>query len=371
MGKRVFSIDCRTSTPHFPGVGRYVSELTAALVPFLGPDERLILIAPVGAQPAVDPDKVQVVSTPASPFSLSQQASIPRLLAQSSTHVYHSTYYLMPYRPAVPTVLTAYDLIPLLFPASVSRRARLFFRLCHRLALNAAQKIVAISETTRQDLLSRYRLSTDKVVTIPLGVSSRFQPASSGTCREVCGRYGLTGRYALYVGINKPHKNLARLLQAWEKVCRQGDARLTLVMAGPWDARYDTLRAEAHTLGIDGKVRFLGPVPLCDLPGLYTGADLFVFPSLYEGFGLPVLEAMACGTPVACSDIPSLKEIGGQAISYFDPVDPASAADLMVELLEDRMLASQRANEGLQRAARFSWEETARRTLLQYRALLG
>jgi alpha-1,3-rhamnosyl/mannosyltransferase len=178
--------------------------------------------------------------------------------------------------------------------------------------------------------------------------------------------HGLPERYILYLGSNKPHKNLVRLVEAWAVLQPQP---LPLVVAGFWDARYPGPRQHAEELGIE-EVIWLGPVPEQDLPALYTGATLFVFPSLYEGFGLPVLEAMACGTPVACSDSSSLPEVAGDAAILFDSTDVGDMAEAIGLLLGNPDLRQRLAKAGLQRAKRFSWQRTAKETLEVYRHVL-
>ncbi|HID89588.1 MAG TPA: glycosyltransferase family 1 protein, partial [Anaerolineae bacterium] len=185
-------------------------------------------------------------------------------------------------------------------------------------------------------------------------------------------KYGLPERYILYLGSNKPHKNLVRLVEAWALVTKRGTrdtehgSRTTLVIAGAWDPRYPESRERAESLGL-GNIRWLGPVPESDLPALYTGATVFVFPSLYEGFGLPVLEAMACGAPVICSNVSSLPEVAGDAAVTFTPTDPGAIADALDRVLNDAGLCADLRDRGLRRARLFSWDQSARRTLALYR----
>jgi glycosyltransferase involved in cell wall biosynthesis len=174
----------------------------------------------------------------------------------------------------------------------------------------------------------------------------------------------------LYLGINKPHKNLSRLLQAYRLLREEmGVETPLLVIAGAWDERYPEVKQQAAATELADSVRFLGPVPEADLPSLYAAATLFVFPSLYEGFGLPVLEAMACGTAVACSRSSSLPEVGGRTAFYFDPRDVAEMAAVIARPLRDKRLRAEREQQGLDQAARFSWQRTADETLAIYREL--
>jgi alpha-1,3-rhamnosyl/mannosyltransferase len=297
-----------------------------------------------------------------SPFSLSQQWRLPALLR--SSQLYHSPYVLMPYLAPVPTLLTAYDLIPLFFPAVVARKTRLVFSLAIRLAVRKARRVIAISEATRQDFIRHLGVDPSRISTVPLAPAAVFQPASAAQIRQVRTKFGLPARFLLYVGSNKPHKNLKALVQALAGLPED----IPLAIAGAWDPRYPQVRAAAENLDLSGRVRFLGPLPDGDLAVLYAACSLFIFPSLYEGFGLPVVEAMACGAPVACSDIASLPEAGGSAAAYFDPRDPLSIRSAVQELLESPGRLAEMAAAGLVQAGRFSWQQTAGATVEIYRS---
>jgi glycosyltransferase involved in cell wall biosynthesis len=376
-----YVLDARTATPHFPGIGRYVTSLARALVPQLRPGERLTLLGhpdhpiPLPASPAV-----QVHPLAVSPFSLTQQWEVPSLLRRLGADLYHSPYYLMPYLPGLRTVLTVYDVIPLRHPEHSSVRARLLFRLTTALALLSAAQVLAISEAARQDFVADFRVPAGRIRAIPLAADPAFRPQPPQVIEEVRRRYNLPDRFVLYLGSNKPHKNLVRLVQAWRHAgCRLQVAGSQvpvsrLVIAGAWDPRYPEARMLAEqgnnlqpsTFNLQSIV-WLGRVPEADLPALYAAAAAFVFPSLYEGFGLPVLEAMACGAPVVCSAVSSLPETAGDAALLVDPTDvDALAAALARVLLEPDLAADLRAR-GFEQAARFTWDRTAAETLSIYR----
>jgi len=369
-----FVLDARTATDHFPGIGRYVVNLAQAMVPLLGEGEQLSLLRdlaqsfPYGLT-ALSGGPVRTIEVACSPFSLGQQWRVPRLLRGLGADVYHSPYYLMPYRPGVSTVVTVYDLIPLLFSRHVPARARLLFRWTTAFALRAASHVIVISEATRRDLQACFRLSSQKVTTIPLAAASSFRPRSPTEVARVRRKHALPEDYVLYLGINKPHKNLVRLIDAFSLVTQHA-SRFTLVIAGAWDSRYPEPRQRVTELGLEGDVRFLGPVAEGDLPALYSGALLFAFPSECEGFGLPVLEAMACGTPVACANVSSLPEVGGDAVLYFDPADVEAIAEAFCQALADADLRTELRERGLRQAAHFSWKQTAQRTLDLYRHIV-
>ncbi len=368
-----YVLDARTAADHFPGIGRYVSQLARHLVPQLADDEALLLLHNPQAQsrwflPAPQAN-VQWVATTVSPFSLAQQWQIPRLLRQVNATVYHSAYTLMPYRPGVPTLVTLYDLIPEQFPQLVSPQARLLARLATRLALRAGRHFLAISEATRQDFLRCYPVKPGQITAVPLAADEQFKPQPKTVVTALRHKLNLPERYVLYLGINKPHKNLVRLVEAWATVVNDLPTAPPLLIAGRWDARYEAVKTAVAHHHLHEHVRFLGSVDDADLPALYSGARLFIFPSLAEGFGLPVLEAMACGTAVACAQTSSLPEVGGDAVAYFDPSDSQAMAQTLLALLPDTAKLDELAQRGLVQAGRFSWEETAASTLSYYRRL--
>jgi glycosyltransferase involved in cell wall biosynthesis len=367
-----YVFDARTVTPHFPGIGRYVANLAPALVAQLEPAERLLVLhAPEARErlAGLEGPQVRLLPTSISPFAMGQQLQLPRLLREAGDFsLYHSTYYLMPYSMRLPTVLTFYDLIPLQHPETVSRRARTLFRLTMGMALSVSAHVMSISEAARRDLLARFKLPPERVTMTPLAADARFRPQPAEEIARVRDKYGLPEEMVLFVGINKPHKNLVRLIEAFAKLVQQGSSA-SLVLAGPWDERYPETMQAIDGLRAKGRVRLLGPVADADLPALYAAATVFVLPSQYEGFGLPVLEAMACGAPVACSNTSSLPEIAGEAAITFDPYSADAISAAIGQLLGDGGLRRQMAQLGMEQAVRFTWEKTAAQTLQVYRAV--
>ena len=402
-----FILDARTATPHFPGIGRYVTNLARALVPLLAPDEWLSVICDPAYPIALPPsDTVRTIPLAVSPFALRQQWAIPRLLRSfhvrragspassaqpPASSLYHSPYIAMPYWPGVPSLLTVYDLIPVRYPAYSSPRARFFIRWMTRLALRAARHVMAISEFTRRDFVAEFGLRPEHISAIPLAADPAFQPQPPEAVAAVRVRYDLPERFVLYLGSNKPHKNLTRLVEAWQIADSKWPLRMaigSLVIAGAWDESYPEARELADSSGVKTSTEngqhpvssnqlpvWLGPVPEADLPALYSAATVFVFPSLYEGFGLPVLEAMACGTPVICSNTSSLPEVAGDpsagsgpsAALLVNPLDTAALAEALRLVLTDDGLRAELRRRGLARVARFTWQQTAAATLAIYR----
>jgi alpha-1,3-rhamnosyl/mannosyltransferase len=374
-------IDGRYIQDHFPGIGRYTYNLSRALTQ-VAPDEVFVLLH----NPAllntrydlaclIHLPNIELVRINVPTFSWTEQLRLPLVIGYLSLDVCHSPYYIKPYWLPCPSVVTIYDLISKLYPQYLpSPWARLTFEFATRLALRSAQRVITASQAARSDLIVLYHLAPKKIAVTPLAADERFRPLNQKEIELVRHKYDLPEHYALYLGINKPHKNLVRLIEAWSLLighCSLGFGHWPLVIAGHWDPRYPQARERAQQLGLEQRVRFLGPVAEADLPALYSGADLFVFPSLYEGFGLPVLEAMACGVPVVCSKTSSLPEIVGEAALTFDPLDVEEMAAKIEKALGDEALREEMREKGLQRAARFSWERTAEKTLEVYRAVVS
>jgi len=379
-GPLSIALDGRTIGDHFPGIGRYAYHLASALAAGFPdhhfhllynprePNSRFDLPALAARFPNLD-----LLDCPVSPFALSQQWHVPRLLrkASPSPTVYHSLYYSMPLCTGLPAVVTIYDLIPLRFPTYFSWRERLLFRLAVWFALRGCRGIIAVSRSTMDDLILFFRVDDRRVTVVPAAADSSFRPQEDpGRFGDVRRRYGLPDRYVLYVGSNKPHKNLVRLVDAWATVVgRSAGSGAALVIAGPWDRRYPEARERVEALDLGDHVRFVGPVAEVDLPALYQGAMLFVFPSQYEGFGLPALEAMACGTPVICGNRASLPELVGDASLLVDPDDVSALADAISRLLADESRRGALRQRGLARAHLFSWERVAKQTMAVYQAV--
>jgi alpha-1,3-rhamnosyl/mannosyltransferase len=359
-------IDARTATPHFPGIGRYVSNLIEALNSFHGQ----ISIHVIKSQPHV----TSYVSQPypstvtnASVFSLSQQWVVPKLIDRVSGSLYHSTYYLMPYMVKIPVVFTCYDLIPVVYPKYFKPLQRLIYKIAHLAASKVSSHIIAISESTKSDLMKYFSIEEQKISVIPLAADTRFSRQTEKSIDIIRSAYSLPVRYCLYVGTNKPHKNLLGLVKAWrflhEKKVLDG---YSLVIAGHWDTRYPEAKEFVSKYNLTKAVKFMGDVEDEHLPAIYSGAALFIHPSLYEGFGLPIIEAMACGTAVACSNISSLPEVAGNAATYFNPTDPMDIAVKLGDIFADRSKLDSLRDKSIHQAARFSWHQTALQTMEVY-----
>jgi glycosyltransferase involved in cell wall biosynthesis len=282
--------------------------------------------------------------------------------------LFHATEHLLLPLRRCPTVLTVHDLIFHLFPQHHKPLNRWYLNAALPLYCRRASAIICVSERTKSDLVGAWRVDPAKVHVVYEAPDEIFQPAAPAQVADVRRRYGLPERYLLTVGTIEPRKNLTRLVEALELLrlsCE--DARLVVVGSTGWLYKdfYDRLARSEHR----SAVLLTGFVPNVDLPAVYSGAIATVFPSLYEGFGLPVLESMACGTPVVTSQAASLPELGGDAALYFDPQDvPGMAAALQQVWCDPELCHSMRA-QGLIRAARFSWARAAQETLRVYESV--
>jgi len=259
------------------------------------------------------------------------------------------------------SVVTIHDLGYLAFPEAHTARRRLELDLSTRWCLRAARRVIAISQATRNDLVRHYRADPERVAVVYHGLGRAFRPLNDPQqIAAIRARYALDAPYFLYLGTIQPRKNLARLIDAFARsVARE----TLLVIAGRRGWLSEPIARRAAELGLTHRVRFPGYVPDADLPALLGGALAFVFPSLYEGFGMPVLEAMACGAPVLTSTTSALPEVAGDAALLVDPGDTDAIAAALGRLAADESLRADLRARGLARAAGFTWERCARDTL--------
>jgi glycosyltransferase involved in cell wall biosynthesis len=276
-----------------------------------------------------------------------------------------------PVRRRMRTVVTIHDLGYLRFPDAHTRAHRLYLRLSTLWSARVASQVIAVSSATRDDLVRLAHVPPAAITVIHHGLSPRFRPiADSGSVAAAQQRYGITPPYFLYVGTIQPRKNLVRLIEAFahlthreRRTANDGHGDPTLVIAGKRGWLTEAIERRAAELGVAKRVRFTGYVDDDDLPALLGGALAFVFPSLYEGFGMPVLEAMACGSPVLTSKSSSLPEVAGDAALLVDPTDTTAIAEGLARLSTDGALRAELRTRGLARAAEFTWDRCAEQTL--------
>jgi glycosyltransferase involved in cell wall biosynthesis len=299
-----------------------------------------------------------------------QQTELPLLLWRYSINLLHSPHYAMPLLARCHQVVTFHDLTFILFPQLHVLAKRVYFRAMMRISCRLADAIITISENTRQDLLKVLKTPPSKVISIPLGVGPEFHPLDDFSLLEQVRRsYNLPARFFLYVGTIEPRKNLPLLFNAYQKYCMEGgDAGLIIVGQQGWmvEGLIQTLQGRVA----EDRVRWLGYVPQQDLTALYNLALALVYPTLYEGFGLPPLEAMACGTPVISSAVGAIVEHVGDAGILLSPNDETGLTRAMLDIAKTPELCQAFRNKGLERTSWYTWERTAIQTLKVYRHIL-
>jgi glycosyltransferase involved in cell wall biosynthesis len=298
-----------------------------------------------------------------------EQALLPRSAARAGVDLVHSLASTAPLRGRFARVVTIHDLIYARFPEAHAGLRDMGMRVLVPAAARRADRVIADSQSTRSDLIELLGIQAGRIDVVPLGLGAvrRAQPLSE---RETRARFGLgERRIVLSLSAKRPHKNLRALLDALAELPAEG--RPALVLPGYPTAYERELRTDARGLGLDDDVRFLSWVSAEELEGLWKLASAFVFPSLYEGFGLPVLEAMARGVPVACSNASSLPEVAGDAALLFDPRIPSQIAQAIQRLLGDETLADRLRALGHERTRKFTWARAARLTLDTYARSLG
>ena len=297
-----------------------------------------------------------------------EQQLLPRLAQRAGVNVLHSLLNTGPASGSFHRVVTIHDLIYQIHPAAHSLARTVAMRMLVPLAARSAHRIIVPSETTRRDVIRLLGVDASKIDLVPQGVGMTT-PRRTESEELLRGRYELGTRpIVLTLSLKRKHKNLERLIEALALIPHE--RRPVLVLAGHPTAYEQTLREHATRLGVASDTRFLPWVPAEELEGLYRSATAFVFPSLYEGFGLPVLEAMTRGVPVACSDRGALAEVADAAALIFDPERPHEIAAAIERLLADAGERERLARMGRVNAARYSWAETARGTLSSYETAL-
>ncbi len=256
---------------------------------------------------------------------------------------------------SIQTVLTFFDMQHEFYPENFEHKQLESLRSLYRSSVSSANYIIASSMFTKTSLVEKYQFEKEKISVLPVGIDSEFQRSTDQDVEIIRHRYDLHSNYIIYPANPWPHKNHNFLMRVFKTVRQFYPGRIQLVLTGKLVGDYADLKKLATMLGISDMVRDLGFVPQGDMAGLYTGARVLVFPSLFEGFGIPVVEAMACGCPVAASSATSLPEVGGDAVVYFDPMDEESAVKAILSVLNDPALALKLSQKGIERARLFAW----------------
>jgi len=355
------------------GSGQYLRQLVAHL-PAVAPELEFSLVMP-RAEAGV-PGGCTVAVPRRLPAQWGkiwfEQFGFPRACRRLGADVAHVPYWAPPAAPPLPTVVTIHDLIPLLLREYRGGPGVRAYTAMVAATARSATLILTDSESSRRDILAHLGVPEERVRAIPLAADGRFRPGPCAEDEAVRQRYGLPERYVLYLGGFDVRKNVATALATYTWAGPAIGTEWPLVVAGRLPQRHSAFipdpRRQAQALQLEPQwVRFIGAVEEADKPALYRGAVALLFPSRYEGFGLPPLEALACGTPVVGSNAASVPEVVGAAGVLLDPDDAAGMAGVLIQLAQDPAFHTQLSRSALQQAARFSWQRTAQETLAAYR----
>ena len=346
---------------HDYGIGTYIRNLLSGLTRLDRDTEYIVLCRPrdldwIGSLG----DNFRAVPEHARPYSLGEQVWIPLSVARERVHLLHEPHYVLPLATRCRCVVTIHDCIHLMFPQYLpGRMAHAYAKASMWSAVRKSDRILTVSEASKRDILRFFDIPPEKVVVIYNAIDERFlAPPDLERMDMIRQRYQLDHPFLLYVGNIKPHKNLERLIEAFALARAGGLDDLRLVIVGDEISKYPPLRQTVHRHRLDKQVRFLGFQPYDTLAAFYRLARAFVFPSLYEGFGLPPLEAMASGTPVVTSNVSSMPEIAGGAAILVDPHEPASIAQGITTAVTDAARRAELIDRGLARARNFSWTQS-------------
>ncbi len=359
---------------HDFGIGTYIRNLVTGLGALDHESEYVLLARPEDTHAAAEAGpNFRAVVERSRPYSFGEQWRIPRAAARARADLLHEPHYVLPPLTRCKTVVTIHDCIHLRFPEYLPGRAA--FAYAHgmiRLAARKADRVLTVSDASKRDILHYTGVAPEKVVVVPNGLDARFAAVPDADAIDrVRQRFQLDHPFVLYVGNVKPHKNLERLIAAFAAMRADGPDGLKLVVIGDETSKHPVLRQAVHRHRLDKHVRFLGFQPAATLVVFYRLARAFAFPSLYEGFGLPPLEAMANETPVVTSNVSSLPEVAGDAALLVDPYDVASIADGLRRAVTDDALRETLIARGRVRAREFSWARAAADTLAVYRQVMG
>lgn len=377
MKKIVF--DGRFLSLSHAGLGRYSCELLKALLPLDENTQYYVLILK-GAK--IDSDlasamydrklPVEIIEVTSRHYSLGEQTEILKILNELKPDLVHFPHFNHPLLYRGKFVVTIHDLILTQYAEGGGRLKRHAYKYVILHAAKKSQKILTVSSFVKDELVRAFDLPVNKVVVTYNGIDEKFQKITNPRTLKKAENYGLVNPYILSVGQWRSHKNLIRLVEAFAKIISDSKftGKIDLVFAGRDDPRYPELKNKIKELGLGDKVKFTGFVSDEDLPIIYNNASVFAFPSLAEGFGLPGLEAQACGVPVASSNRTSLPEVFGKGAVYFDPENVDDMAEKILTLLTDREQRVNIAREAEINVKKFSWDRTAQKTLEVYREII-
>ena len=351
---------------HITGIGRFLRNFLEG-VAALRPPHEILVYGDERTDPGAVPPPAALRVIPGRLTPWWDHVSLPRAVARDGVDVLFSPYDKGPLRGRCPLVLTVHDLLFLTLSEFHGVRRVLYDRwytLLHRRMFDRAAAILTVSAASRDDVVALFGVPPERIRIVPNAVTRTCRRVEDGAeIERVKARYGIAEDYLMYVGNFKPHKNVKGLLDAYARLPQPVQNRCLLLLCGHLDAFGEQVRRAAAARGLGRRVVFPGAVPDADLPALYSGASAFVFPSLYEGFGIPPLEAMACGTPVVCSDAPPLPDVVGEAALVVNARRPEAIAEAIARVLDDAGLRAELHAKGLERVKHFSVERVTQMIL--------
>jgi glycosyltransferase involved in cell wall biosynthesis len=354
------------------GIGSYLQGLLGELVRLDGLGTVVLLVGSEGRHLLPElPEHWRLVEVEAPGYSLREQAAVLAAALRAGVDLLHVPHYVLPWLFPRPMVVTVHDIIHVLFPEFLPNSLGFAYaRFAIRTAVRRARRVVTGSRTTADDLKRLFGASEARLRVIPHGVHAEFLDAGDPSAdAAVRATLGIEGAYMLHVGNHKPHKNVEGLLKAYQLVAHDRRGIVPpLVMVGGFPPDGELAR-RVRVMGLGGAVRCLGHVERRELAAVFRGATAFLYPTLYEGFGLPVLEAMACGVPVVAGDVPAVREVAGDAIIRVNPRDVVELAAAVRRLLAQPELQRELRARGRARAVEFSWRRAAEATLDVYRTV--
>jgi glycosyltransferase involved in cell wall biosynthesis len=375
MNEKIYNIGIDARSFHWTGVGRYLRNLVNELFLIDTKNQYTLFLDEKGFESFKPPrEGIKKVLSNIPWYSFQEQTRLSGILKKEKFDLVHFPHFNLPLFYNDPFVVTIHDLTLSFFPGQkmTSLMHRMAYQATIRHACKRAKGIIAVSKNTKKDLEQLLRVADSKVDVIYEAVESdRYNTnIDPKKIEEIKKKYNVRKPYLMYVGVWRNHKNILGMLEAFAKILERG-LDYQLVITGKPDPHYPEVMEKIRELGITSSVVLPGFVPEEELPVFFQGCDLFVFPSFYEGFGLPPLEAMASGCPVVSSNTSCMPEILGDAAEFFDPYDSESIAQAMEHVLRNRVRAQELRVKGLERVKRFSWEAMARQTLDTYNKVLS
>ena len=355
------------------GVGLYVSQLIKNISTLRQDNNKILLFTRAKAFPPFDLKGINNIKLIISNPLIWSQLSIPAALVKNNIDIYHGTKNTLPFITKKNTkyVVTIHDIVMFELPKLFTLTEKVYWFFSVKNAIKKANIIITVSKSTKQSIIKRYKAAENKIRVIPLGVDChKFYPTSEKDKQKIKALYDLPEKYILYVGNKRPNKNLKRLLLAYKNLLTNYPRapKLLLVIGIDSDKKFN-LRSYIDKMSLSEKIVILENLEDDNLRQVYAAAELFIYPSLYEGFGLPVLEAMASGVPVIASNTSSIKEVAGEAGYLINPYNTKDITDSLRVLIENDRLRQELIRKGLTRAKQFSWEKMAKETYKIYQEL--